>query len=131
MDYPQHLTKKTSIDQYSRFFEPRLPTNQTKYYENIIPLVSKIIYTANIERGDMNAYLAVENMILEALSEGQIGLARDWMTKWQTELGLTTSIGGLVIENIMSNKFEHIQRQDLYEHVDYPKRKGLLGRGNR
>lgn len=129
MDLPQQITTKQNIDQYSRFLEQRLPKGQENYYENRMPLISKGISVANIEREDMPSYLAVENLILEALCEGQIGLARDGMTKWMTELGLTMSFKGLFMDLIATNKFQYTQKQDMYEHVEYPKKKGFLGMG--
>lgn len=131
MDYPQQITTKQNIDQYSRFLEPRLPSNQTEYFENLMPLISKGISIANIKREDMNSYIAVENVILEALSEGQIGIARFWMTRWMTELGLTMSFDGLFMDLIATNKFSYTQKQDLHEHIDHPKKKGLFGMGGR
>ena len=96
-----------------------------------MPLISKGISIANIKREDMNSYIAIENVILEALSEGQIGIARFWMTRWMTELGLTMSFEGLFMDLIATNKFQYTQKQDLYEHVDYPKKKGFLGMGGK
>jgi len=131
VDMPQGFATKQNIDQYTRFFEPKYPQNQKRYFESIIPLISKIIYTANIKREDMPSYLILKDAILESLSEGQIGLTRFFMVSWMTELGLTPSIDGIVIDNILSNKFEYTQRQDLYEHVEAPRRKGFLGLGGK
>jgi hypothetical protein len=129
VDLPQHITTKQSIDQYSRFLEPRLPENQKEYFEKLMPLISKGISIANIKREDMNSYIAVEDVVLESLNEGQIGIARFWMTRWMTELGLTMSFDGLFMDLIATNKFQYTQKQDVYEHIDYPKKKGLLGLG--
>ena len=122
---------RQSVDDFTRFFEPRYPNNQKGFFESIIPLISKIIYTANIEREDMPSFLILKDAILECSNEGQIGLARDLIVGWMTELGLTPSIGGIVIDNILSNKFNYTQRQDLYEHIDKPKKKGFLGMGGK
>jgi len=131
VDMPQHVATKQSIDQYSRFLEPRLPVNQKEYFEKLMPLISKSISIANIKREDMNSYMAVEDVILASLDEGQIGIARFWMTRWMTELGLTMSFDGIFMDHIATNKFEYTQRQDLYEHVETPRRKGFLGLGGK
>jgi len=131
IELPEHITTKQSIDQYSLFLEPRLPVNQKEYFEKLMPLISKAISIANIDRGDMNSYIAVENVILEALSEGQIGIARFWMTRWMTELGLTMSFDGQFMDLIATNKFQYTQKQDLYEHIDQPRKRGFLGLGRR
>lgn len=124
---PQAVATKRSIDQYTQFFEPTIPKEQRRYFERVKPLISKENSVANIERTDMISYLVNTEAALECMAEGQIGLGRFLMTMHLADLKLTMSFDGKVIESIVSNKFEYTQRQDVHEHVDYPKRKGFFG----
>jgi len=69
----------------------------------------------------------VEQAILEFLEEGQIGLARFLMTTFQSELKLSMSFDGRFMEQITTSKFEYSQKQDIHEHIEPVKRKGIFG----
>jgi hypothetical protein len=118
---------KQAIDQYSRFLEPTIPKGQLDYYNDRKPLISKELSVGNIERNDMIGYFDIEDAILEFLEEGQIGVARFLMTRWQTELKLTMSFEGRFMEQITTSKFEYSQKQDIHEHIEPVKRKGMFG----
>jgi len=120
---------KQSIDQYSRFLEPTIPTGQHDYYNDRKPLISKELSVGNIEREDMISYLDMEQAILEFLEEGQIGLARFLMTTFQSELKLSMSFEGRFMEQITTSKFEYTQRQDIHEHMEAVPKKGFFKRG--
>ena len=127
-DLPETMpTSKPSIDQYSRFLEPTIPKGQHEYYNERKPLISKELSVGNIVREDMISYLDTEQAILEFLEEGQIGLARFLMTTFQSELKLSMSFDGRFMEQITTSKFEYTQKQDLYEHIEPVRRKGLFG----
>lgn len=126
MDSTVDLSKQ-AIDQYSRFLEPTIPKGQLDYYNDRKPLISKELSVGNIERSDMPGYFDIEDAILEFLEEGQIGAARFLMTRWQTELKLTMSFDARFMEQITTSKFEYSQKQDIHEHIEPVKRKGLLG----
>lgn len=119
---------KHSIDQYSRFLEPTIPSGQKGYYNEIKPLISKELSVANIQRTDMIGFFDTEDAILEFFIEGQIGLGRFLMTRWQTELKLSMSFDARFMEQITTSKFEYTQKQDIHEHMDVPQKKGLFGR---
>jgi hypothetical protein len=119
---------KQSIDQYSRFLEPTIPRGQSDYYNERKPLISKELSVGNIEREDMISYLDLEDAILEFLEEGQIGLARFIMTRFQSELKLSMSFDAQFMKQITTSKFEYTQKQDIHEHVEPPKRKSIFGR---
>jgi len=118
---------KQSIDQYSRFLEPTIPRGQQDYYNERKPLISKELSVGNIERQDMPSHLDTEDAILEFLEEGQIGLARFMMTRFQSELKLSMSFQARFMEQITTSKFEYTQKQDIHEHTDAPVRRGLFG----
>ena len=124
---PTSIATKQSIDQFSRFLEPTLPPGQLDYYGPRKPLVGKELSVGNIEREDMISYLDTEQAILEFLEEGQIGLARFMMTTFQSELKLSMSFEGKFMEYISTNKFEYVQKQDITEHVEAQKKRGILG----
>jgi hypothetical protein len=126
MDSSVDLSKQ-AIDQYSRFLEPTIPKGQLDYYNDRKPLISKELSVGNIERSDMIGYFDIEDAILEFLEEGQIGVARFLMTRWQTELKLTMSFDGRFMEQITTSKFEYSQKQDIHEHIEPVKRKGIFG----
>jgi len=120
---------KQNIDQYSRFLKPTIPEGQLGYYNPVMPLVGKELSIGNIERSDMLGHLPMISCIQILLSYGQLGLHRDMMIKFQSELKLTMSFEGRFMEQIASNKFEYTQEQHVYEHgLEEPKKKkGLLG----
>jgi len=128
MDLPSDVSRKQSIDQYSRFLAPTIPRGQLDYYNPRMPLVGKEVSIGNIEREDMISYLSTEEAILEFLEEGQLGVARFMMTTFQSELKLSMSFEGRFMEYVSTNKFEYSQKQDITEHVEMPKRKGFFGR---
>lgn len=123
-----NVTSKQNIDQFSRFLEPTIPPGQLEYYNPRKPLIGKEPSIGNIERTDMIAYIDVEQAILEFLEEGQVGLARFMMTIFQSELKLSMSFEGRFMEYIATNKFEYVQKQDITEHIDQPKKKGIIFR---
>jgi len=127
MDIPTGPINKRSIDQYTKFLEPTIPKGQEEYFNERKPLISKELSVGNIERSDMISYLDMKDAILEFLEEGQIGLARFLMTRYQGELKLSMSFEGRFMDHISSNKIEYTQRQDVHEHVEIPKRKGMFG----
>lgn len=130
MDMPKNMNfDKKTIDQYSKFLEPTIPKGQEKYFNERKPLISKELSVGNIERGDMISYLDMKDAILEFLEEGQMGLARFLMTRYQGELKLSMSFEGKFMEYISSNKMEYTQHQDIHEHHDIPKRTGFFGGG--
>lgn len=120
---------KQNIDQYSRFLKPTIPEGQLGYYNPVMPLVGKELSIGNIERSDMLGHLPMISCIQILLSYGQLGLHRDMMIKFQSELKLTMSFDGKFMEQIASNKFEYTQEQHVYEHgLEEPKKKrGILG----
>ena len=126
-DLPREMTHKQTIDQYSQFLEPTVPKGQNEYYNDRKPLISKELSVGIIERGDMISYFDLEDAILEFMEEGQLGLARFLMTRWQSEIKLTMSFDGRFMDQISTSKFEYVQKQDITEHVEAPKRRGLFG----
>lgn len=122
---------KQNIDQYSRFLKPTIPEGQLEYYNPRLPLVSKELSVGNIFREDMLGHLPMIHGILYFLDVGQIGLARFFMTTFQSELKLTMSFDGKFLEQIASNKFEYTQEQHVYEHgmeEQQQKKKGFFGK---
>jgi len=122
---------KQNIDQYSRFLKPTIPDGQLGYYNPRLPLVSKETSIGNILREDMLGHIPMIHGILFLMDAGQIGLARFFMTTFQSELKLTMSFDGKFLEQIASNKFEYSQEQHVYEHQLPPeqqKKQGLMGR---
>jgi len=127
MDIPTEIGHKQTIDQYSQFLEPTIPKGQNEYYNDRKPLISKELSVGNIDRTDMISYLDLEDAILEFLEEGQIGLARFLMTRYQSELKLSMSFNGRFMDQVSTSKFEYTQKQDITEHVSNPKKRGLFG----
>jgi len=131
MDIPTDNAGKRSIDQYTKFLEPTIPKGQESYFNERKPLISKELSVGNIERTDMVGNFEMEDAILEFIEEGQIGLARFLMTRFQSELKLTMSFDGRFMEYIGSNKIEYSQRQDIHEYVEPVKRKSMFGGGKK
>jgi hypothetical protein len=127
-ELPKDIVHKQSIDQYTRFLQPTIPKGQYDYYNPRMPLVGKELSTGNIEREDMISYLTTEEAILEFMEEGQLGLARFMMTTFQSEIMFSKSFEGRFMEYIGTNKFEYVQKQDITEHIEQPKKKGFFSR---
>ena len=127
MNIPTTSGNKQTIDQYSKFLEPTIPKGQEDYYNSRKPLISKELSVGNIERYDMIGNLDMYDAILEFLEEGQIGLARFMMTRFQGEFKMSMSFDGMFMDQITTNKFEYTQKQDITEHVQPMKRKGMFG----
>ena len=125
-DMPREIVHKQTIDQFSQFLEPSIPKGQNEYYNDRKPLISKELSVGNIERQDMISYLDMEDAILEFMEEGQIGLARFLMTRYQSEIKLTMSFDARFMDQICTSKFEYVQKQDITEHLEQPKKKGWL-----
>jgi hypothetical protein len=129
MQQPQHdITQSKQLDQYTRFLEPTVALGRKKETDRIKTIIGKETRVANIIRSDMTGYLFGGEAVMEFMEEGQIGLAYFVMINDQRELNLTDSFGGETRDQIFTHKFEYTQKQDITEHIDQPKRKGLLGR---
>ena len=126
-DLPREMDTRQSIDQYSKFLEPTMPKGQEEYYNSRKPLIGKELSVGNIERTDMVGNFDMEDAIMEFMEEGQIGLARFMMTRFQSELKLTMSFDGRFMDQITTSKFEYTQRQDIHEHIEPVKHKGFFG----
>lgn len=127
MDMPREISHKQTIDQYSQFLEPTIPKGQHEYYNDRKPLIAKELSVGNIERTDMIGYFDVEDAILEFFEEGQIGLGRFLMTRFQTEIKLTMSFDGRFMDQISTSKFEYTQKQDITEHIQPQQKRGIFG----
>jgi len=128
MDMPhQEQGTRQSIDQYSKFLEPTMPKGQEQYYNTRKPLISKELSVGNIERSDMIGNFDMEDAIMDFMEEGQIGLARFMMTRFQSEFKMTMSFEGRFMDQITTNKFEYTQRQDIHEHLEPVKKRGMFG----
>ena len=127
MDMPNVGYDKKTIDQFSKFLEPTIPKGQEEYFNERKPLISKELSVGNIERADMVGNLDMFDAILEFLEEGQIGLARFFMTRFQGDFKMSMSFEGKFLEHISSNKMEYTQRQDIHEHIERPKKTGIFG----
>lgn len=126
--HPEDMRKSKEIDQYSRFFEPTIPSGQFTEFNRLKTLIGKETRVANIIRSDMNGYIYGGYCAQTFLEKGQRGLARFVMISDLQELAHTDSFGGETRDQILTQKFEYTQKQDITEHIDQPKRKGFFGR---
>lgn len=125
--YEDNIIQSKELDQYSRFFEPTKPTGRNKERDRISTLVSKETKVGDIKRTDIPCYMEASDCVVEFLEEGHFGLADFVMLSDQRELGLTDSIDGKTRDQILSQKFEYTQKQDITEHVDMKDRKRGFG----
>ena len=49
------------------------------------------------------------------------------MTRFQSEFKMSMSFEGRFMDQITTNKFEYTQHQDIHEHVEPVRRKGMFG----
>lgn len=122
------ISKSKNIDQYTRFFEPTIPTGQLKEFNRLKTLIGKETRVANIIRSDMNGYIFGGYCAQTFLEKGQRGLARFVMISDLQELTHTDSFGGETRNQILTQKFEYTQKQDITEHMPEPQKKGLFNR---
>jgi len=126
-EMPPQINTKQSIDQYSKFLEPTMPKGQEEYYNSRKPLIGKELSVGNIERADMIGNFDMEDAIMDFMDEGQIGIARFLMTRFQSEFKMSMSFDGRFMDQITTNKFEYTQHQDIHEHIEPVRRKGMFG----
>lgn len=122
-----------NIDQFTRFFESNEilageKGDRKAYITNRKPLIGKETSTAIIERQDMLSYRYQTMTILEYMQHGLNQFAIDYLMLHLAELKTTPSIDGTAIKEILANKIEYSQRQDVYEHIEQPRKKGFFGK---
>ena len=130
-DMPSHIKNPVSrerLDQFSRFLTHTTPRGQDVYWDQRRQLLGKELSVANILRGDMPANLIMVRAIEEMLHHGQIGLARTLIMNMVGEFKMTMSFDGMFIEQLLSNKIEYAQTQNVHEYVHPAERRGLFGR---
>jgi len=121
--------QKKRLDQYKSFLSPTLADDQDDYYGPIRPLIGPELSVAYLEREDMLSYLLQIKTAQEMFANGQDDLGLLVMTTMTSELKLSMSREGLVVDNIFSNKMEYTQTQNLHEY-QHPAnvKQGLLSR---
>jgi hypothetical protein len=127
-EIPRTIQKKR-LDQYKSFFMPTLAEDQDEFYALLRPSLGYELSTAYIDKEDMPSYILQVRTAQEMLDNGQIGLVLYIQTTMTSELKLTDSIDGRVVDNIFSNKMEYTQTQTLHEYQhQIPRKKGFFGR---
>lgn len=108
---------------------PTLAEDQDEFYALLRPSLGYELSTAYIDKEDMPSYILQVRTAQEMLDNGQIGLVLYIQTTMTSELKLTDSIDGRVVDNIFSNKMEYTQTQTLHEYQhQIPRKKGFFGR---
>ena len=122
--------QKKRLDQYKNFLSPTLADDQDEYSGPIRPLIGPELSVAQLEREDLLSYLLQVKTAQEMFANGQDDLGLLVMTTMTSELKLSMSRDGLVVDNIFSNRMEYSQTQTLheYQHPMEHKRGGLFGR---
>lgn len=119
------------LDQYSRFLTPTLPEGDDPWYNKIRQLIGKELSIANLEREDMISFIKAVDAAQVFLLAGQSVTGRKIMTGIISELKLTGSIDGKIIDNIFSNKMEYEQTQHVHEHLEPAPKKSRWPGGKR
>ena len=108
------------------FLAATKPDGYNEYYNPRSPLLGKEISVGNIEREDMLANDYMCWAILEFFMEGQVDFAWDSQTLYQNDWKASMSIDAKLLERLTSQEVKYDQTQHVYEHVEQPKKKGLL-----
>jgi len=120
--------QKKRLDQYKNFLNPTLADDQDDYYGPIRPLIGPELSVAVLEKEDILSYLLQVKTAQEMFANGQDDLGLLIMTTMTSELKLSMSRDGLVVDNIFSNKIEYSQSQTLHEYQHNAEQKrGLFG----
>ena len=121
--------EKKRLDQYKRFLDPTLADDQLEYYGPIRPLIGPELSVAVLEKEDMYSYILQVKTAQEMAANGQDDLLMLIQTTMTSELKLSMSREGTVVDHIFGNKMEYSQTQTLheYQHPMEKKRTGLFG----
>jgi hypothetical protein len=124
---PQGI-RKERLDQYSRFLGPTLPKGDDEWYNKIRQLMGKELSLAKLDKEDILSYLNSIQTAQVFLLHGQEVMGRRIMVDIVSELKLTGSIEGTIIENIFSNRIEYEQTQHVHEHLEPQPKKSFWRR---
>ena len=110
-----------------RFLEATLPKGKDEWYDKIRPLMGKELSTGILEKTDVGSYLLTVQCARMFLLHGQEITGRGIMTDMISELKLSASIDGTMLENIFREKIQYEQTQHVHEHSEPPQKRGFLG----
>ena len=110
-----------------RFLDSTKPKKADDWFDQIRPLWGKELSLGILDKSDIMSYLLTIETALTFLSYNIEKTGRKIMVKLISELKLSGSIDGTMIENIFREKIQYEQTQHVHEHTEQQPRRGLLG----
>ena len=111
-----------------RFLDSTKPKKADDWFDQIRPLWGKELSLGILDKSDIMSYLLTIETALTFLSYNIEKTGRKIMVKLISELKLSGSIDGTMIENIFREKIQYEQTQHVHEHTEPQPRRGMLGR---
>lgn len=109
-----------------RFLEATRPKQEDAWLDKIRPLCGKELSLGILEKTDIMSYLLTIETAMTFLSYNIEKTGRKMMVKLVSELKLSGSIEGTMIDAIFKEKIEYEQTQNIHEHTTpAPKKKWL------
>ena len=124
-DYSRNPPRFSTIE---RFLESTKPKKADAWFDQIRPLWGKELSLGILDKTDIMSYLLTIETAMNMLSYGIEKTGRKIMVKMISELKLSGSIDGTMIENIFREKIQYEQTQHVHEHTEPQPRRGILGR---
>lgn len=125
---PSPQIDQERINQYTRILSGTIPKGEDDWYNKMRQLLGKELSLANLEKEDISSYLRRIQTAQTLVLHGYEIRGRRIMLELISELKLTGSVGGLILEHIFSNRVQYEQTQHIHEHSEQPQKRGLLGR---
>lgn len=119
---------KERLTNVERFLGPTLPKGRDEWYDKIRPLMGKELSLGILDKSDVGSYLLEVQCARMFLLHGQEITGRGIMTDMISELKLSASIDGIMLDAIFREKIQYEQTQHVHEHVEPAPRRGFLGK---
>jgi len=111
-----------------RFLEVTKPKKADEWLDKIRPLCGKELSMGILDKSDIWSYVITIETAMKFLSYNVERTGRKIMVKFTSELKLSGSIDGTMIDNIFREKIQYEQTQNIHEHSQPPPKRGILGR---
>lgn len=129
----EHMPGPTSqgrerLTNVERFLDSTKPVKADAWFDEIRPLWGKELSMGILDKNDIWSYLLTIDVAMSLLSHNIERTGRKVMVKFISELKLSGSINGTMIDNIFREKIQYEQTQNIHEHSQQQPKRGILGR---
>jgi len=111
-----------------RFLEATRPKKADEWLDKIRPLCGKELSLGILDKTDIWSYMLTIETAMTFLSYNIEKTGRKIMVKLISELKLSGSIDGTMIDNVFREKIQYEQTQHVHEHSEPPPRRSFFGK---